>query len=140
MFAIELIHPLEEKAIQSWTFDRAQRSISIGRSRKNDIPLASAVVSRSHATIERDATGWCLKPVGANGCFIGGKLVTRAYLLNDQVVRVARSGPRLRVVYKADTAATPLLQQRQESRESMNPKDTLSIRDTYTGYTRRENS
>lgn len=131
MCIIELIHPLKQTTLQSWNFDRAQQLISIGRSRKNDIPLASAVVSRSHAVLERDSLGWRLKPLGANGCFINEKPAEQTYLRSGQIFRVARTGPSLRFVQAGGEMS--LRQQRQQQHKLGRPEDTLSDRDTFVG-------
>ena len=134
MITIELIHPFEQKAVQSWKFDLAQKSISIGRSRKNDIPLASAVVSRNHAVLHREARGWRLEPLGTNGCFIEEKPAAQVYLRNGQVFRIAKTGPRLRIVQGADPDEASLLLQQRRSRQLASAKEnTLSSRDTFVG-------
>ena len=133
MLAIELIHPLKQQAIQSWKFDLAQKSISIGRSRTNDIPLASAVVSRNHAVLHREALGWRLELLGTNGCFIDEKLTTQAYLRDGQIFRIARTGPYLRVVLRAEAAEVPLLRQRQQQRRPLRSEDAFSARETFVG-------
>lgn len=133
MIAIELVHPLQEKAIQSWKFDLARQSISIGRSRQNDIILMSAVVSRHHANLYRDANGWHLEPLGHNGCFIDEKPVTQAHLRNGQTFRLARTGPRLRVVLGSEAAETPPSPQQQSQSEQPLEENALSARETFVG-------
>ena len=128
---IELINPLQQKAIQSWKFNLSAESISIGRSRQKDIPLVSAVVSRDHAILKRDVKGWHVEAVGANGCFIDGQAVEKAYLRNGTVFRVAKTGPYLRFTFDA-SASEPDKSGRQK-KSTLRTDDTLSARETWLG-------
>jgi hypothetical protein len=61
---------------QKFQFD-AQR-ISIGRGAENDVVLNDAGVSRTHARIEREVTGWMLHDNGsANGTELNGAVVAK---------------------------------------------------------------
>lgn len=132
MIVIELINPLQQKAIQSWKFDLNSESISIGRSRQKDIPLASAVVSRDHAVLKRDIKGWHVEAVGANGCFVDDKLVEKAYLRNGSVFRIAKTGPYLRFTLDASAVESG----RERKAAPRRCEDTLSARETWLGPNR----
>ncbi|MEO0948537.1 MAG: FHA domain-containing protein [Cyanobacteria bacterium J06641_5] len=132
MVKIELVHPLQEKVVQSWQFDLTQQTISIGRSRQNDVILMSAVVSRHHAVLHRDTTGWNLEPLGHNGCFIDDKPVGQKLLRNGQIFRIARTGPRLRLVLEANASETPQPQSTRQSTDAA-AENPLSSRETFFG-------
>ena len=103
---VDLVHPIRQDAVQSWTFDAAKTSIRIGRSRHNDITLFSGVVSREHAMLEFDGRIWTLRSLGTNGCFLNDRLVKNPVISDGDIFRVARTGPRLRVRIHATSPAT----------------------------------
>ncbi|MEO0947398.1 MAG: FHA domain-containing protein [Cyanobacteria bacterium J06641_5] len=104
---VDLVHPIRQDAVQSWTFDATKTSIRIGRSRHNDITLFSGVVSREHAMLEFDGRVWMLRSLGTNGCFLNDRLVRNPVISDGDIFRVARTGPRLRVrIHTPSPAAT----------------------------------
>lgn len=103
---VDLVHPIRLDAVQSWTFDTAQTSIRIGRSRRNDITLFSGVVSREHAVLKFDGRTWTLCSLGTNGCFLNDRLVKNPVVSDGDIFRVARTGPRLRVRIHTPSPAT----------------------------------
>lgn len=135
MVTVELVHPLQQKVVQSWKFDSTQQSISIGRSRQNDITLMSAVVSRNHAIVRRDESGWRLEPLGANGCFVDERPARQTYLHSGQIIRIAKTGPRLRFVLDIDADGPQSPQRPRLGRQAsrMPKEDILSARDTWLG-------
>lgn len=60
-------------------------SITLGRAKDCDIVLPERQISRHHARIERDATGFILRDLGSkNGTFVNGEpLQGRSYRLRD---------------------------------------------------------
>ncbi len=133
VITVELVHPLQQKVVQSWKFDSSCQSISIGRSRQNEITLMSAVVSRHHAVMRRDERGWCVEALGANGCFIEDKPVQKAYLHSGTVVRIAKTGPRLRFVLDTEVEAPRKQQRLGRQTERVKKEDILSARETWLG-------
>lgn len=131
MITIELVHPFQQKAVQSWKFDVNCRSVSIGRSRQNDITLMSAVVSRHHAVLKQDDKGWRVEALGTNGCFMEDKPIQKAYLESGAVFRIARTGPRLRFIIDATVAGADEPDTRRPTR--LRPEDILTARETWLG-------
>ena len=58
-----------------------RRSFAFGTSPDSDVVLEGQSVSRIHASVEVDATGYCLVDSGSkNGTFVNGTRVERCYL------------------------------------------------------------
>lgn len=96
MIILSLLHPLNKTPIQNWTFEE-QDVIRIGRSTDNDVVLYSAVVSRHHLEIRKEAEGWTIQSLGTNGTYLEGKRIQNVTAENGLVVRLARSGPNLQI-------------------------------------------
>ncbi|ERN42276.1 FHA domain protein [Rubidibacter lacunae KORDI 51-2] len=96
MITLTLLHPLQSVPVQTWTFE-PQPLIRIGRSRRNEVTLFSAVVSRHHVELRRKGLEWELVNVGSNGTFTQGKRVSRAPVINGMIVRLASSGPQIQI-------------------------------------------
>lgn len=93
--SLQLLATAHGQALQSWEFvDRP--IIQIGRSRDCDVVISSPVVSRSHAYLRGDGPNWELCCVSQNGVFVGGARVQSLYLSDDEVFRLAATGPFLR--------------------------------------------
>ena len=96
MITLTLLHPRQSTAIKSWSFDRLDL-IRVGRSSDNNVVLFSAVVSRHHLELRRKGGKWELVSLGTNGTYIDGKLINRTKIDNGAIVRLAQSGPKLKI-------------------------------------------
>lgn len=97
--AIELFDPQQQLVLQRWQFDRAQETISIGRSEDNDIVLPSNLVSRHHVKLSLAGAHWQIRNSGKNGCFINDRKIQVAILHSGTfMVRLGKVGPHLRVI------------------------------------------
>lgn len=74
---------------------------TLGRGPESTVVLTNPLVSSSHAVIELAASGWTIKDAGStNGIYVNGSRVesqTRQLLREGDRVRLARTGPELRV-------------------------------------------
>ena len=96
MIQLTLLHPTKSTPIQHWRF-LTESVIRIGRSSNNHVVLYSAVVSRHHIELRKIADRWELINLGMNGTYINGTKVTKIPLVNESIIRVARSGPRMKI-------------------------------------------
>lgn len=61
----------------------------IGRSEDCDFVLSDATVSKHHARIGADGTGWFVEDLGStNGTYVNGKLVSKAYLKSEDTLKL----------------------------------------------------
>lgn len=78
-----------EGAAQTLTFPLTRESHTLGRSPKNDIVIADALVSTFHARIDRTNDGFNLVDLkSTNGTFVNGKRVTSATLKPRDEIQV----------------------------------------------------
>jgi len=96
-----LLHPLKAVAVQNWTFD-SETTIRVGRSMDNDVVLYSAVVSRRHVEIRPVGNQWEIVNIGANGTYINGKRVDKAPAINGTIIRLASSGPQIKIQIESE--------------------------------------
>ncbi|MEM1279610.1 MAG: FHA domain-containing protein [Cyanobacteria bacterium P01_H01_bin.152] len=96
MITLSLLHPLNKKPVQHWTFEE-DSVIRIGRSTENQVVLYSAVVSRHHVELRRTDAGWEIVNLGTNGTYLDGKRVAQAIAEDGIVIRLARSGPNIQI-------------------------------------------
>lgn len=96
MITLSLLHPLNKKPVQHWTFDE-DSVIRIGRSTENQVVLYSAVVSRHHVELRQTSEGWEIVNLGTNGTYLDGKRVAQAVVQDGIVIRLARSGPNIQI-------------------------------------------
>ncbi|MBD2089225.1 FHA domain-containing protein [Microcoleus sp. FACHB-1515] len=97
MITLTLLHPLKQIALQHWNFQEHESIIRIGRSTDNQVILYSAVVSRHHVELRRTGKSWEVVNLGTNGTYLDGKRVTQVEIVDGAVIRLARSGPNLRI-------------------------------------------
>jgi pSer/pThr/pTyr-binding forkhead associated (FHA) protein len=71
--------------------------IRIGRSSNNHVVLYSAVVSRHHIELCQIGDRWELTNLGSNGTYLDGTKVTKIQVQNGAIIRLARSGPRIKI-------------------------------------------
>ena len=104
MITLSLLHPLNKKPVQHWTFEE-DSVIRIGRSTENQVVLYSAVVSRHHVELRQTDAGWEIVNLGTNGTYLDGKRVAQAIAEDGIVIRLARSGPNIQInIADADDA------------------------------------
>jgi len=103
MITLNLMHPVEARAIQTWSFEN-KPLIRIGRASDNDVVLYSSVVSRHHVELRREPQHWEIVSLGINGTYVDGELITEAKVVDGIVFRLASSGPRLQIRLDADEA------------------------------------
>ncbi len=66
--------------------------LSVGRKRENDLPLEDPLVSREHARIEQELSGFSIKDLGSkNGVFVNDKLIDSVSLKNGDIIRIGSS-------------------------------------------------
>ena len=102
MITLTLLHPIQETPVQNWTFEN-EPVIRIGRSTDNNVILYSAVVSRHHVELRRGEKNWELLNLGTNGTYMDGKRITQAIVVDEVVIRLARSGPKIQIVASLDS-------------------------------------
>lgn len=65
--------------------------IVVGRGRKADLALSEATISRAHAAIGFDRTGFFVEDLGStNGTLVNGAPVQRQYLKNDDEIQMGK--------------------------------------------------
>jgi hypothetical protein len=69
----------------------AQQSSSLGRSPESEIFLDDVTVSRSHAIIERTATGFTLTDLGSlNGSYVNNQLLKSTALVSGDEIQIGK--------------------------------------------------
>jgi len=114
VITLTLLHPLKSVAVQKWNFD-PNSVIRIGRANDNDVVLYSAVVSRHHLEIRPRGKDWALINLGSNGTFINGKKINKVLVKHGMVIRLASSGPKIKITLD-DSVDSPT------SKDSQQPK------------------
>ncbi len=97
MITLNLLHPIEAVAIQTWKFE-SEPVIRIGRSGDNDVILYSSVVSRYHVELHRHDLHWEVINIGANGTYIEDKQIEKEHVQNGLTIRLATTGPKLQIL------------------------------------------
>ncbi|MEM9136065.1 MAG: FHA domain-containing protein [Cyanobacteria bacterium P01_F01_bin.42] len=103
VITLTLLHPVQGTAVQSWSFQNDQR-VRIGRAVDNEVVLYSAVVSRHHVEVCYQRSCWYVNSLGVNGTFLDGKKIESEPLESGQTIRLARSGPNIKVSIDATVA------------------------------------
>ncbi|MDY6940375.1 MAG: FHA domain-containing protein [Cyanobacteriota bacterium] len=101
MIKLTLLHPKQAIPVKSWTFDR-ESVIRIGRSNNNHVVLYSAVVSRYHLELRQKDDSWTIINLGVNGTYLNDKPITQILAVDGIEIRLARSGPQIRVDFDAN--------------------------------------
>ncbi|MGQ9618021.1 MAG: FHA domain-containing protein [Candidatus Aminicenantia bacterium] len=66
--------------------------LSIGRKKENDLPLEDPMVSREHARIEQELSGFSIRDLGSkNGVFVNDIMVDFSPLKNGDIIRIGSS-------------------------------------------------
>jgi pSer/pThr/pTyr-binding forkhead associated (FHA) protein len=98
VITLSLLHPIQHIPLRTWKFDR-EPVVRIGRSQKNDVVIASAVVSRHHIELWHSDEQWEAISFGSNGTYINGERINQVPIEDGMVIRLGSSGPRLRVQF-----------------------------------------
>lgn len=122
MITLTLLHPLKSVAVQKWNFN-PNSVIRIGRANDNDVVLYSAVVSRHHLEIRPRGQDWALINLGSNGTFINGKKINKVLVKNGMVIRLASSGPKIKITLNDTEDSTTAEQTQPSKRKVISSKD-----------------
>ncbi len=110
MVTLTLLHPQASTPLQKWHFP-IQSTILIGRSPDNDVVLNDPLVSRHHlelrAITAKSGNRWQILNQGSNGTYLNGVLVSREWLPEDALIRLAREGPLLQFEINPISRPTP---------------------------------
>ena len=101
MIKLTLLHPKQAIPVKSWIFER-ESVIRIGRSNNNHVVLYSAVVSRHHLELRQVGDRWTIINLGVNGTYLNDKPITQILAVDGISIRLARSGPQIRIDFDAD--------------------------------------
>ena len=96
MITLTLLHPLQDSPVQHWTFEN-EPVIRIGRADDNHVVLYSAVVSRHHVELRHGEKEWKVLSLGTNGTYLDGKRIAQVPIKDGSVIRLARSGPKIKI-------------------------------------------
>lgn len=99
MITLALLHPTQLVPIQHWSFE-SKSLINIGRARDNDVIIYSAVVSRHHAELWKNSSGWMIINFGANGIYIDDEPIIKTSVVDNMIIRLGISGPKLQIQTK----------------------------------------
>lgn len=122
MITLTLLHPLKSVAVQKWNFE-PNSVIRIGRANDNDVVLYSAVVSRHHLEIRPRGNDWALINLGSNGTFINGKKINKVLVKDGMVIRLASSGPKIRITLGQGGESNTVQSSQQPKRQTLTSKD-----------------
>lgn len=101
MITLLLLHPVKPIPAQVWSF-KDESVIRIGRSTDNHVILYSAVVSRHHVELRQVGSNWEIVNLGTNGTYVDGKRITQVPVTDGAIIRLARSGPNIKIRLGAD--------------------------------------
>jgi pSer/pThr/pTyr-binding forkhead associated (FHA) protein len=107
MVQLQLLAALHGQPLQTWEFVDSQ-IIHIGRATECDVVISTPVVSRSHAYVKHEGTGWQLCAVSQNGVFVEGERVQTLPLQEGVIFRLAANGPFVRFSKLAVTESAVL--------------------------------
>jgi hypothetical protein len=106
VITLSLLHPVKQIPAQVWKFEN-ESVIRIGRSTDNHVILYSAVVSRHHVELRRVGANWEIVNLGTNGTYLEGKRITQVPATDGAVIRLARSGPNIKIRLGAENGDDP---------------------------------
>lgn len=128
MITLTLLHPLQDIPVQNWTFEN-EPVIRIGRATDNHVVLYSAVVSRHHVELQYGKQEWKVLSLGTNGTYLDGKRIAQVPIKNGSVIRLARSGPKIKIHIDDDRNNLGSLNSKAQpsgKRKDANSEDLLS--------------
>lgn len=105
---IQLVDPSDGRQLQAWSFEGVD-SITIGRGDDQRVTLADPYVSRRHAELRRNESGWRLIALGRSGVFVSGSSVTDIALSADTIFRLGSNGPALRYQMQSEQSGSATL-------------------------------
>lgn len=108
MITLNLLHPTSAIPAQSWLFQN-ESIVRIGRAKENDVVVHSAVVSRLHVELHRQASGWEVVSLGTNGTFVNGERITQLKVLDGMVIRLGTSGPKIQICLGGNPDVKPMV-------------------------------
>ncbi|UBF25024.1 FHA domain-containing protein [Kovacikia minuta CCNUW1] len=106
--ALELLSPNACGLQQTWIFE-SESVVRVGRASDNQIVLNSSAISEYHAMLWGDGNQWKIVNLSCNSTYLDDKPITHALLKQDAIIRLAPSGPQLRVHYLAQEAVSSQL-------------------------------
>ncbi|MGC1199025.1 MAG: FHA domain-containing protein [Geitlerinemataceae cyanobacterium] len=106
VITLSLLHPHQAIPVKSWTFEN-ESAIRIGRSTDNHVVLYSAVVSRYHMEVRQQGDTWKIVNLGSNGTYCNDKPIAQMVVVDGTIVRLARSGPQIKIHIDADSPKIP---------------------------------
>jgi pSer/pThr/pTyr-binding forkhead associated (FHA) protein len=130
VITLTLLHPLKSIAVQKWNFG-SNSVIRIGRASNNHVVLYSAVVSRHHLEIRPRGNDWALVNLGSNGTFINGKKINKVLVKDGMVIRLASSGPRIKITLVESMEGNTVQESHRPKNEPVSGnKDTFKEKDS----------
>ncbi|MGD1809250.1 FHA domain-containing protein [Dapis sp. BLCC M126] len=96
MISLALLHPTQLVPVQHWSWE-SKSLIRIGRASDNDVIIYSAIVSRYHAEIWEDSSGWIIINFGVNGTYINDEPIIQILLANEMIIRLGSAGPKIKI-------------------------------------------
>jgi pSer/pThr/pTyr-binding forkhead associated (FHA) protein len=124
VITLTLLHPVQAIPVQNWSFDGAS-IIRIGRATENNVILYSAVVSRRHLEIRQIASDWEIENFSANGTYINGKSITKAFASDGMILRLASSGPQIQIRITPDTPRANLTPTQSDQSHPSTTRDSI---------------
>ena len=93
MAATRAVRPVVDASVRlqltlrnrSWTVDRQQPSLTLGRNRQCDVVIEDSMISRLHAKVEYHKGKFFLSDVSTNGTYIVNEQGQKQYARRDQV-------------------------------------------------------
>ncbi len=96
MISLALLHPTQLVPVQNWSWE-AKSLIRIGRAGDNDVIVYSAIVSRYHAELWEDRSGWMIVNFGVNGTYVDDRPIIQRSVVNEMIIRFGSSGPKMKI-------------------------------------------
>ncbi|WP_275670251.1 MULTISPECIES: FHA domain-containing protein [Okeania] len=59
--------------------------------------IYSAVVSRHHAELWKNSSGWMMVNFGANGTYVNDEPIIQTSVVDNMIIRLGISGPKLQI-------------------------------------------
>jgi hypothetical protein len=100
---LQLLDSAQGHPLQTWTFEDKDE-ITLGRSGENDIVLADPYVSRAHAFLKYEESGWRLTSISSRLIVLEGQAWRDVPLVAGAVFRLGPNGCFLRFVLPQDQA------------------------------------
>jgi hypothetical protein len=102
---LHLLDSAQGHPLQTWSFENRE-SITLGRAPDNDVVLADPYVSRSHAALRFDGSGWRLVSLSARMIELEGQMWNEIPLVAGTVFRLGSTGCYMRCGRPQDEASS----------------------------------